>query len=133
MAALSSKLGAGVPTIGLLANKGRILAVGAVNLKVGRYNANLTAGIRGKYGGRKLVNRDPDKHHGWDSIRILTYGVHHGKENHIQNPGKLHGKENHNQDPGKHRGKENHNQDPGKHRGKENHNQDPDKHLGKEN
>jgi hypothetical protein len=41
MAALSSKLGAGVPTIGLLANKGRILAVGAVNLKVGRYNANL--------------------------------------------------------------------------------------------
>jgi len=38
MAALSSKLGAGVPTIGLLANKGRILAVGAVNLKVPKAN-----------------------------------------------------------------------------------------------
>jgi hypothetical protein len=45
MAALSSKLGAGVPTIGLLANKGRILAVGAVNLKVGSYSLNLTARI----------------------------------------------------------------------------------------
>jgi len=42
MAALSSKLGAGVPTIGLLANKGRILAVGAVNLKVGSYGTLLT-------------------------------------------------------------------------------------------
>jgi hypothetical protein len=60
MAALSSKLGAGVPTIGLLANKGRILAVGAVNLKVGRYTATLTAGIRCKYGGSKLVSRDTD-------------------------------------------------------------------------
>ncbi len=49
MAALSSKLGAGVPTIGLLANKSRVLAVGAVNLKVGRYTANITAGILGKY------------------------------------------------------------------------------------
>ena len=37
MAALSSKLvgPAGLPTVGLLANKGRILAVGAVNLQVG--------------------------------------------------------------------------------------------------
>ena len=38
MAALSSKLvgPAGLPTVGLLANKGRILAVGAVNLQVVR-------------------------------------------------------------------------------------------------
>jgi hypothetical protein len=71
MAALSSKLGAGVPTIGLLANKGRILAVGAVNLKVGRYTATLTAGILGKYDGRKLLSRVPDKHHG-TTVRILA-------------------------------------------------------------
>jgi hypothetical protein len=64
MAALSSKLGAGVPTIGLLANKGRILAVGAVNLKVGKYYANLAARILGRYGGRKLFSRNLDKHHG---------------------------------------------------------------------
>jgi len=38
MAALSSKLGAGVPTIGLLASKGRILAVGALNIKVPKAN-----------------------------------------------------------------------------------------------
>ena len=39
MAALSSKLvgPAGLPTVGLLANKGRILAVGAVNLQVVRH------------------------------------------------------------------------------------------------
>jgi hypothetical protein len=40
MAALSSKLGAGVPTIGLLASKGRILAVGALNIKVGSLKVN---------------------------------------------------------------------------------------------
>lgn len=40
MAALSSKLvgPAGLPTVGLLANKGRILAVGAVNLQVPKAN-----------------------------------------------------------------------------------------------
>jgi hypothetical protein len=43
MAALSSKVivsATGLPTIGLLANKGRILAVGAVNFKVEQNNAH---------------------------------------------------------------------------------------------
>jgi hypothetical protein len=105
MASLSSKLGAGVPTIGLLANKGRILAVGTVNLKVGSYRILLPYSWNpDKYGDRKLVSRNPD----------------HGRENHNQDPDKHHGRENHDQDPDRHHGKENktrknHNQDPGKH------------------
>jgi hypothetical protein len=47
MAALSSKLGAGLPTVGLLASKGRILAVGVVNTKVSRLHKKDSGGREG--------------------------------------------------------------------------------------